>query len=267
LLPNLTSIRHSNELMKKYVSSCQAAIQAESLAILQSKYSTELSNIPEELSLSNQGSPIRSASPDLKIPQLRAKTAPRHSLLQPTRRSLTMVRRKSVEPDMSLSASCFRMNSSSSVDPGSNNIPLHPTRSNLSAQLRRSKTLDVSRSVDLSAAKRSSSSYSFAAASTPRTTNERSKRVASARRLTEGNITTRRNSDIQQLSDASIDVSRSVDWGSFTSSTSSFNAPNDDPEIYDQVQKQAKLKAPSKTRSLLSRLSLSDSAEAVSVVF
>lgn len=246
LLPNLTSVQHSNALMRKYVTSCQTSIQSKSLAILQSNYSTNLSDIPEEptlkesfvpvkvstnsvstksvTTLTEATSPIRSVSPDLKLPQSRSKPTPRRSVVQPsTRRSIAYARRKSCDSDLPrMLYSTPNLRTSSSTRDHSV-APPHPrSTSSLAAQIRRINALDVSKSVDITAERPKSRARSFTP-TTIKVENEVGedffKPVSSPRRSTTGS-TRRRISDIDPFRSASVDVARSVDWGRLCNTSS-----------------------------------------------
>lgn len=217
LFPMMTSSQHVDALMKKYTSSCLQAIQNESRAILQVQYPEggSLTCIPENKTLNEVASPIRSHSPDLKVPKLRAKSSPRRQLLQPkTRRSLQLARRKSCDLD---SAKALALSVSSI--PGAVFPEREPT---LQTQVRRPRSIDVSKSVDLSASDREGQSppslkkapMQPPSTMPPKSATSRLRFPTSGRRpatSSAGRSPGRRSSDLGRF-DAEMDVSRSMDW-------------------------------------------------------
>eukprot|EP00474_Spongospora_subterranea_P004951 CRZ05409.1 hypothetical protein [Spongospora subterranea] len=279
LFPIMTSSYHAESLMKKYSSSCLAAIQNASRSILQIDYCEGLSKIPEDVSVEATQSPLRTASPNLKIPQLRPKASPRRQLIPPkTRRSLQAARRKSCDSEaakISFSASSI------SSPPGARhspvrNLTLYPKANLSSSSQPRRPVVDVSRSVDFSSGKRTPGNMVL-----PRTSSRTSgskkpalarpqRRSESGRRSTgaTGRFINMSPSRISQegtrFDDSASDVSRSVDWSNLsdrsTSSCGDLN-PQGEPDTAEinSTFRSGAIKKPSSLRNLaVTRLSCSN---------
>ncbi|SPQ96545.1 unnamed protein product (mitochondrion) [Plasmodiophora brassicae] len=194
LFPMMTSSQHVDALMKKYTSSCLQAIQNESRAILQVQYPEggSLTCIPENKTLNEVASPIRSHSPDLKVPKLRAKSSPRRQLLQPkTRRSLQLARRKSCDLD---SAKALALSVSSI--PGAVFPEREPTLQTQSPPSLKKAPMQPPSTMP------------------PKSATSRLRFPTSGRRpatSSAGRSPGRRSSDLGRF-DAEMDVSRSMDW-------------------------------------------------------